>query len=303
MLRHDLWAVFDWSVAQSSFANNQPQYRKGKQELQVRLAEVLRRLALTPDEIKSLPDNYAQAVASGTFGEQYAPGQPQEPFLPPDLFDPHGRWVCIQPSPESDAGVAVMHVQNFSGRSSFLVFVRLPAGRKVTVDYFESLWNFPEPYLPGPSFSADQAPHQSRSAFVSCGNSSSARAARNTYRQSGQSGGLFHYRKRKSACIARLQPQRSATSAVGIWLTSSGTAGRISSSLNSAAHFCSQGKTGACGLSVERKRSFPFFRLRVTTQSKAPTECPICRLSPNCKPVCVATTVAVCVRSIAEPAC
>jgi hypothetical protein len=155
---HDLWAVFDWSVAQSP-ARDRPQYNNEKKELQARLAEVLRRLALTPDEIKSLPDNYAQAVASGAFAKQYDPAQPEQAFLPPDLFDPHGPWVCIQPSPEGFeiGGVAKMHVAAFSGRSGFLVFVRLPNGRKATMDYFQSLWDFPQPWIHGPSIAEDQA--------------------------------------------------------------------------------------------------------------------------------------------------
>jgi hypothetical protein len=154
---HDLWAVFDWSVAQLP-GRDRPQYDKEKQELQTRIAEILRRLALTPDEIKSLPDNYAQAIASGAFAKQYDPAHPEQAFLPPDLLDPHGPWVCIQPSPESDSGVARMHIFNVSGRSGFFVFVRLPAGRKDTMDYFQQLWNFPQPYVPGPSSADDQAP-------------------------------------------------------------------------------------------------------------------------------------------------
>jgi len=156
ILQRDLWAVFDWSVQQQS-ANGRPEYSKAKQELQVRLAEVLRRLGLTPEEIKSLPDNCAQAVASGAFAKAYDPDRPEQPFLPPDLFDPHGPWVGITPSPESDAGVAKMHIFNFSGRSSFLVFMKLPGGHKATLDYFKTLWNFPQPYVGGPSFASDQS--------------------------------------------------------------------------------------------------------------------------------------------------
>jgi hypothetical protein len=37
-----------------------------------------------------------------------------------------------------------MHIFNVSGRSGFLVFVRLPEGRKATFDYFQTLWNFPQ---------------------------------------------------------------------------------------------------------------------------------------------------------------
>jgi hypothetical protein len=156
LLQRDLWAVFDWSVQQFP-ARDRPEYRKEKTELQARLAEVLRRLALTEEEVKALPDNYAQAVASGSFAKEYDPAKPERPFLPPDLFDPRGPWVCIQPSPESDSGVAKMHIFNFSGRSGFFVFVRLPEGRKATMDYFQSLWNFPEPWVHGPSFAADQS--------------------------------------------------------------------------------------------------------------------------------------------------
>jgi hypothetical protein len=135
-------------------------YSKEKRELQIRLAEVLKRLALTQEQLKSLPDNYAEAVASGAFATKYDPLQAQQPFLPPDLLDPRGPWVCITPSPESIGygGVAKMNFTNISGRSVFLVFVRLPEGRKATLDYFQTLWNYPEPWVPGPArVAADQS--------------------------------------------------------------------------------------------------------------------------------------------------
>ncbi len=156
LLQHDLWEVFDWSVEQFP-ARDRPRYDKEKRELQLRLAEILRRLALPPEEIKALPDNYAQAVTVGAFAKGYDPAHPELPFLPPDLFDPHGPWVCIQPSPEAAAGVAKMHIESFSGRSGSLVFVRLPDGRKATMDYLQSLWDFPQPWVHGPSIGADQA--------------------------------------------------------------------------------------------------------------------------------------------------
>jgi hypothetical protein len=161
MLQSDLWAVFDWSVREDSEATGQSVgYSNEKRELQSRLAPVLKRLALTPEQIKSLPDNYAQAVASGAFATKYDPTQPEQPFLPPDLLDPRGPWVCITPSPESIGygGVAKMHFANFSGRSLFLVFVRLPEGRQATLNYFQTLWNFPQPWVPGPPpAAADQS--------------------------------------------------------------------------------------------------------------------------------------------------
>jgi hypothetical protein len=156
MLQRDLWAVFDWSVQQIQWKGT-PDYGNEKRELQGRLAEVLRRLALTPEQIKALPDNYEQAVASGAFSEQYDQTHPQQPFLPPDLFAPRGPWVCIRVSPEFTqyGGVAKSHVFSVSGRSVFLVFVQLPEGRKATLDYFRALWDFPQPWVPGAPFADD----------------------------------------------------------------------------------------------------------------------------------------------------
>ena len=147
IFQRDLWTVFYWSVQQTS-ASGRPKYDRQKRELQIRLAEVLRRLALSRSQIEALPDNYAQAVSSGGFAKQYDPRYRERPFLPPDLFDGIGPWVFldnyVNPEP-----VAASHIASFSGRSSFLIFLRLPGGRKATVDYVRALWNFPEPWVHG----------------------------------------------------------------------------------------------------------------------------------------------------------
>jgi hypothetical protein len=147
ILQRDLWAVFDWSVLQES-PSEKPKYDKEKRDLQTRLAEVLRRLALTPEEIALLPANYGEAVASAAFAKEYDPAHPERAFLPPDLFDPLGPWVCINGNSYFGQPVAIDHLMTFSGRSRFLVFVRLPAGRKATLEYFRALWNFPQPWVP-----------------------------------------------------------------------------------------------------------------------------------------------------------
>lgn len=158
MMQCDLWAVFDWSVEQDS-RSTRPRYAEEKRELQRRLADVLRRLALSDKEIEALPDNYAQAVASGALAKNYDPDHPEQPFLPPDLFDAHGPWVNIDASPEpfNYAGVAEQHMQAFGGRSRFLVFIRLPEGRKATIAYLQKLWDFPQPWVQEQAPSADQA--------------------------------------------------------------------------------------------------------------------------------------------------
>jgi len=154
ILQRDLWAVFDWSAGRA------PGSGEEKRELQTRLGEVLHRLALTPEQIESLPDNYARAIASGEFAKEYDPEHRDRAFLPPDLFEPQGSWVELEglgkPLP-----VAEQHDSFFSGRSSFLVFLRLPGGRKATFDYLKTLWNSPMPLAPSPHFSPlqDEAPN------------------------------------------------------------------------------------------------------------------------------------------------
>ena len=54
ILQHDLWAVFDWSVQQYSW-RGRPRYDNEKRELQTRLVEVLRRLALTRNRSNPCP--------------------------------------------------------------------------------------------------------------------------------------------------------------------------------------------------------------------------------------------------------
>jgi len=154
VLQRDLWAVFDWSAGRAPGSEDE------KRELQRRLGELLCRLALTSEQIGSLPDNYAQAVASGEFAKEYDPEQRGRAFLPPDLFAPQGSWVELEgrgkPLP-----VAEQHDSFFSGRSSFLVFLRVPGGRNATLDYLTKLWNSPLPLVPRPHFSPlqDEAPN------------------------------------------------------------------------------------------------------------------------------------------------
>jgi hypothetical protein len=144
LFARDLWSVFDWSVAQRQQNTESPAYDEQKRELQIRLAEVLHRLALTPQEIDSLPDNYAQSVASGEFPKEYDPAHPERAFLPSDLFDQHGPWVEIH---AGDGPPAKQHVFYFSGRSRFLIFIRLPGGRKAAFDYLKELWKYPQPFV------------------------------------------------------------------------------------------------------------------------------------------------------------
>jgi hypothetical protein len=140
ILQRDLWAVFDWVAA----GDDLPQERR---ELEARLANAIRRLAITSEQARALPDTYAAALATRQFAPAYDPLRPEEPFLPPELFQSAGPWVCL--SAYSDEPTAIVH---FSGRSRFLVFMRLPGGRDATVAYIRRLASLSEsPLLVGDS--------------------------------------------------------------------------------------------------------------------------------------------------------
>lgn len=135
ILQRDLWAVFDWAAAGDDFGRQ-------RQELEIRLAEAIRRLALTAEQIHALPDNYEAAVAAQRYAADYDPGKPREPFLPRELFRSDGPWICL--SEHGEEPTALMH---FSGRSRFLVFMRLPGGRDATLAYIEKLRASAQPPL------------------------------------------------------------------------------------------------------------------------------------------------------------
>jgi hypothetical protein len=138
ILQRDLWAVFDWTM-QASGESSQ------KINLQNKLFEVIRRLALRPEEISGLPDSYDAAIKSREFLPSYDPDKRTQGFLPPELFDPKGPWVML--SARGGQPIAMRHVSFFSGRSLFLIFMRLPGGRAATLDYLKSLDSIRKPWL------------------------------------------------------------------------------------------------------------------------------------------------------------
>lgn len=132
MFQRDLWAVFDWLVSYSD------PYPLEREALAIRLAQIIRKVALTKEQIGSLPDNYALALQSNAFPDKYQSGNPEAAFLPYDLFGPGSAWV---PMGRQGGPIAITHTHEFPffGRSVFLVFVRSPDGRKATLDFIHSL--------------------------------------------------------------------------------------------------------------------------------------------------------------------
>ena len=157
VLQRDLWLVFNWlqkselhGVPRGTPVENRDEakqrWRDTQKRLRQPLVEVIRRLALTPDQISILPDNYAAAVASGEFAKQFDLERPNQPFLPADLFATDGPWVCVG---ADDGPVAPEHQCEDRGNpvpnSAFLVFLKLPEGRAATLAYLKE----PRPFLAG----------------------------------------------------------------------------------------------------------------------------------------------------------
>jgi hypothetical protein len=152
VLQRDLWLVFNWADGEHrDFARpplKEEAWRAAQKRLRGRLAAVIGRLALSPEQIRRLPDNYAAAVASGQFAKRYDPQRPGQPYLPPDLFAADGPWVCLG---RPDGPVAPEHARegviNRFTNSAFLVFLRLPGGRAATVAYLKRLRSFDQPLI------------------------------------------------------------------------------------------------------------------------------------------------------------
>src|SRR5262249_58740435 len=77
---------------------------------------------------------------------RFDPEKPERSYLPPDLFQPDGPWVCVG---RTDGPTAPQHLEetgfNRFTNSVFLVFVKLPGGRDATLDYLKRLAAFDKP--------------------------------------------------------------------------------------------------------------------------------------------------------------
>jgi hypothetical protein len=137
ILQRDLWAVFV-AVSDSKIA-----YDPRRRALQQRLAQVIRRVALTEKELQSLPDNLALAVAGQKFQAKWDPEKPPGPVLPNDLWKPDGPWVSVRNRLRPDNLVAPLHFEATLGRSAFFLLLNLPGGRQATLAYLKTLETLP----------------------------------------------------------------------------------------------------------------------------------------------------------------
>jgi hypothetical protein len=140
--QRDLLAIYDW------LSLSRDEQTQGLFDLQKLLIEIIRRLALSEDQIRKLPDNYEDAIRAHVFPTTYDPADPKRAFLPADLFDPKGSWVCL--GEEHGRPVPSDHLEFFDGRSIFLVFFQVPGGRGKTLDYLAKLRDVPKTWGANP---------------------------------------------------------------------------------------------------------------------------------------------------------
>ena len=163
ILQRDLWALFDWSIRSRVWNSNETrenQLALHKLALQKRLVAVMKRIALTAEQIKALSDNYSLAAQSRAYPREADTVESGAPYLPPDLLNEEtGPWVRIYGA-GADWG-AERHVRHMGGRSLFWVYLRTPGGREATWDYLVKLRDFGRPYEAITlDRSADQSPRR-----------------------------------------------------------------------------------------------------------------------------------------------
>jgi hypothetical protein len=148
ILQRDLWAIFDWTTECFECSKQSTNTAAAKLSLQTKLVQVIKRLALSLDQIAAFPNTYKQAVDAGSFAKAYDLNKRDQSFLPSDLFDPKGAWVAL--TIRGGDLVAPGHVSAFSGRSVFQIFMSLPGGRAATLDYLKTMASFRNPWLLDP---------------------------------------------------------------------------------------------------------------------------------------------------------
>jgi hypothetical protein len=139
LLQRDLWALFDWVAVKTPYY--QAQFPKERRELESRLAVVIHRLALTTNEIASLPDNYLLAEKNHLSD------------LPLGLFYTNGSWISV--TVNNTERLVPAHDIYFGGRSVFTVWFRDADGHKAGLDYLKQTSSIKPMFVPStnPNFS------------------------------------------------------------------------------------------------------------------------------------------------------
>lgn len=138
VMQRDLLGMLHW--VQSS----DPTPETGK--LAEALVRAIRHVALTSDELRKLPDNYAIAVGLPGAFTDFDEAQPGRAFLPKDLQSDDGAWLALEPRHDRPLA-APLHFLIFSDRSAFDLHFRHPGGLAAGEKYLDELAALPNPLL------------------------------------------------------------------------------------------------------------------------------------------------------------
>jgi hypothetical protein len=119
LMQSDAWAAYDVLFERRNFGtSNDKRFRERKEELLLLLARFTRKLALTPQEIESLPNNYSDAVTGKHL---------------PDLFNAQSGWIEIQLLPNR------LHDYAANFRRASRVFIKPRGKHHDKTNFLESL--------------------------------------------------------------------------------------------------------------------------------------------------------------------
>ena len=127
ILQRHLWVVFDATIPRPDSVERKPNPNRDKPT--ARIASLMRRLALSKEKIRALPQTGLATVRSGKFREEHDASDPFSPFLPADLFSQSSSWVGFGRSDQP----AAQHARFKYWRSAFFQLVRTPGSRESTI--------------------------------------------------------------------------------------------------------------------------------------------------------------------------
>jgi len=128
----DLWPVFDgFHQALLEVPGDKQATVKAisrRDELLRRVAGLMKRLELTEEEVRALPNAFQLVGDKKLYPKSFDPSSPREPFFPVDLLDKDGPWVNFSREQEPSAG-GQQHMDFIKHRSLFTLHLRAPDGR------------------------------------------------------------------------------------------------------------------------------------------------------------------------------
>ena len=143
LLQHDLWTLFDFLMVRHIARRGDLETRHRRNELCRKLARAIQSLALPPETLAKLPDNYSLAIQSGRFAATHD-FDPKRDYLPPRLLSGDDEWQELdfyqaRRSEDVERRYVFLHMRAFQGRSYFRVFCRFPKGRPQLENYLREL--------------------------------------------------------------------------------------------------------------------------------------------------------------------